>query len=116
MVVADPTSRFLADIQGQWRTAVDYSHDINPTLKDVPGRPPMFIFAGESRECASLIRRCSSLVAPTVAKTVATNAPCLWDTWTYFRPRAQTSMEVPIYKEGLMDTLESGSHKHRLDW
>jgi hypothetical protein len=50
-------------------------HDINPTVKGVPGRPPMFVFVGKSRESAALVRGCSLIFSPTVAKTVAIGAP-----------------------------------------
>jgi len=47
------------------------NNDINPTLKVVRGGSPMFVLAGESGESAALVRGCSPVFAPTVAKTVA---------------------------------------------
>jgi hypothetical protein len=32
-----------------------YTHNINPTLNGVPGRPPMFIFTGGSGKSAALV-------------------------------------------------------------
>jgi len=51
------------------------NNDINPTLNDVPGRPPMFVFPSQSGESAALVRGCSPVFAPTVAKTVAIFGP-----------------------------------------
>lgn len=50
-------------------------HDNCPTLKDVPGRPPVFVFAGESGKSSSLVRCRPLIFAPTVAKTVAIRTP-----------------------------------------
>jgi len=53
------------------------NNDINPTLKRVPGRPPMFVFPTKSGKSAALVRRRPLIFAPTVAKTVAIEVPSM---------------------------------------
>jgi hypothetical protein len=83
-------------------------HDINPTVKSVPGGPPVFVFPGKSRDSAALVRRRSLVFAPTGAKTVAIGTPS-----TYAQFGFCPISIGHLCEEALPDSIEEPEQKHR---
>jgi len=79
----------------------------HPTLKDVPGRSPMFVFPGELGESAALVRCRSLLFTPTVAKTVA-----IWPTSADSQLGFYGVEIVPTYREALRESIDGTGQRH----